>query len=374
MSRLFYSEINIFGILILTLVIIKMLKSLDLRKSQMLFFRVLIDCIILFLMDTIWVLVEGGTTEASLILNYVSNGLYFIFSGVLGYHWLIYSETILETDISKDKKKEHLCMIPLIILMLLTVSSYWTGWIYYIDSDMVYHRGTLHILQIIIGIGYLVVASVRALMYALKKENYINRSQYLTLTSFGLFPLVASVLQIFWGQLPLLAVGITLSVLNIFYDFQQQLISQDVLTQTNNRRSMVRYLMNKMAVYKEDKHLYLMFLNIKEFKRINEIFGREEGDNALIYVAEVLKKLCTENGYYLARYGGDEFVLVCEDEEPIDMALLSRSIQKEVEAMVAKKQYSLTFHTGYAEYVKAITTVKEFINLTYAQIRQKRAV
>jgi diguanylate cyclase (GGDEF)-like protein len=53
-----------------------------------------------------------------------------------------------------------------------------------------------------------------------------------------------------------------------------------------------------------------MLIDLDGFKAVNDQFGHSDGDKLLISVAKHLKKLVRKNNDYIARYGGDEFVLV----------------------------------------------------------------
>ncbi|MFL0246010.1 diguanylate cyclase domain-containing protein [Candidatus Clostridium stratigraminis] len=79
-------------------------------------------------------------------------------------------------------------------------------------------------------------------------------------------------------------------------------------------------LANRMLFYKlasklcinairSDSLLGLMFIDVDNFKEINDKYGHKIGDDALVYLAEILKE-STREGDVVARFGGDEFLIL----------------------------------------------------------------
>lgn len=90
----------------------------------------------------------------------------------------------------------------------------------------------------------------------------------------------------------------------------ERLANRDYLTNLYNRRYL--YLQgNAMAVQAQREHtsLSVAVVDIDHFKRVNDQFGHEIGDRALISVAECLVK-CVGSGDLVARMGGEEFCIV----------------------------------------------------------------
>ncbi len=75
----------------------------------------------------------------------------------------------------------------------------------------------------------------------------------------------------------------------------------------------------------EDRDLILLFIDLDNFKRINDTYGHLAGSQALREVGILLKNLVKNDRILLARYGGDEFVLAIPDStmrEGQEMALM----------------------------------------------------
>ncbi|WP_206528043.1 GGDEF domain-containing protein [Marinitoga sp. 38H-ov] len=75
----------------------------------------------------------------------------------------------------------------------------------------------------------------------------------------------------------------------------------DPLTNSHNR-----FLLNHIKLTNEDT---IVFFDLNDLKKINDNFGHEKGDEALIFVSSIVKKHIRINDY-LIRYGGDEFIVI----------------------------------------------------------------
>jgi len=107
------------------------------------------------------------------------------------------------------------------------------------------------------------------------------------------------------------------------FDF---LAHHDPLTGLANRLLGTKKLNEKILKAKEQSSSFLLiYLDIDEFKTINDSLGHTSGDNLLINVAKVLEKLVNGIGF-VSRMGGDEFMIVVDDEESVQQgeAILER--------------------------------------------------
>ncbi len=89
-----------------------------------------------------------------------------------------------------------------------------------------------------------------------------------------------------------------------------QLAFYDPLTHLANRRLMLNHLEQAMSASKRSqRHGALLFLDLDNFKPLNDTHGHGVGDLLLIEVAERLKA-CAREADTVARFGGDEFVVL----------------------------------------------------------------
>jgi diguanylate cyclase (GGDEF)-like protein/putative nucleotidyltransferase with HDIG domain len=95
------------------------------------------------------------------------------------------------------------------------------------------------------------------------------------------------------------------------YQQAESSATTDYLTGLPNARSLFLQLDRELARCKrENSSLTLMVCDMNGFKKINDRFGHLEGNRVLRLFAQALKDSCREYDY-VARMGGDEFVVIC---------------------------------------------------------------
>jgi diguanylate cyclase (GGDEF)-like protein/PAS domain S-box-containing protein len=90
-------------------------------------------------------------------------------------------------------------------------------------------------------------------------------------------------------------------------------VAKDPMTQVANRAEFDRMLNNFVAAHQESNlPCGLIMSDIDHFKSINDTYGHQAGDEAIITFASLLKSMC-RSGDLVARYGGEEFAILCAD-------------------------------------------------------------
>jgi len=125
----------------------------------------------------------------------------------------------------------------------------------------------------------------------------------------------------------------------------------DALTQLPNRRLLNDRLGQTMAASKRSGHYgALMFLDMDNFKPLNDTYGHSVGDLLLIEVAHRLTG-CVREVDTIARFGGDEFVVMLSDldEDKAGSTAQAGIVAEKIRTALAEP-YLLTFrHEGEAE-------------------------
>jgi len=132
----------------------------------------------------------------------------------------------------------------------------------------------------------------------------------------------------------------------------RSLLLRDELTGLYNRRgffTLVEYLL-KMAK-RQDRGMFMLYADLDNLKQINDAYGHQEGDLALIETANLLKINYRESDI-IARIGGDEFVVISAGTPGDCIDTILKRLQQALEAYNAQRNrpYALSLSAGIAYY------------------------
>ncbi|KAA0234469.1 MAG: hypothetical protein JJLCMIEE_02614 [Acidimicrobiales bacterium] len=96
--------------------------------------------------------------------------------------------------------------------------------------------------------------------------------------------------------------------------------THDSLTELPNRKLLTRFLDRILATPGSDRTMVILFCDIDNFKVVNDSLGHSAGDKLLAGVAKRLREI-VRPADVVARFGGDEFVVVTEGVDPVAHAL-----------------------------------------------------
>lgn len=107
----------------------------------------------------------------------------------------------------------------------------------------------------------------------------------------------------------------------------ESIANQDALTGTANRRALNAYL---AEIWQQKTPLALMMIDVDYFKRYNDHYGHQAGDDCLSTVAQVLKMAVRAEGDLVDRYGGEEFVIALPGVSLARATSIAERIQKKI--------------------------------------------
>ena len=320
--------------------------------------------------DMIWTLSDGLDGTLGVAVNWISNAVSFSLFAIACLIWFIYSETVQGSRLLTARSRVALVTLPTVLVVALAFTSYWTHALFYIDAQGVYRRGALYMIQPIVSYCYIIYTSLHAFIQTRKVESLQKKAIYRTLAFFAVPALVGGTFQVLFS-VPGLCVGITLSILLLYIIYQEQLISTDPLTGLNNRNRFETYMLSLFSNVDQAEDVYLLMMDADGFKQINDRYGHVEGDHALQVISATLKEVCSASGGFIARYGGDEFVVLQKATAEQDIIDLCSAINDELAR--AEVPYALRMSIGYARVGDSVDTWQDLLRAADAELYRVKA-
>lgn len=375
----FYIEANIVSIIILAILFLRSVNNVDRQLTQIEFLKTVATFILLFLIDIIWMCFESGIIKSTAFFTHSIYFILFTFLTFASMQWFIYSEIAQgNTAIYKLKKR-----IPWAIPFFVVFITFFCFTIYLQVTNKIVkirYRLVIHWLMVILSCFYAFVSSIRSFIRAGSKDNKVYKGFYIHMGIYPLLLITAIIFQLSFTHAPILCFVCTLIMLYFYFNGVDKLISIDPLTKLNNRNQLYRYF-HQLQKLNDDK-LYLLIIDIDDFKSINDTYGHLEGDNALKLVADSFIQVCSNYPYkhFIARYGGDEFIIIAGAEHKKEIEELKVKLEKKVflNSVKSGAPYELGVSIGFARVKKKNETIEECLkkadSALYLEKKEKYAL
>lgn len=346
-----YLEINLMAALLVGYIRYKT-SGLSKMVSQRNFTMAIDAEIVFFLSDTVAVLLIHGVLPFRPVLFMAAKEVYFFSTALMCYFWFIYFECLQDSPFVKSRRKTWLSSLLVWGMAFLLIVNHFQGILFYVDAEGVYHRGRFFSVQYLLSYIYVFFASGHALIGALRRKNLARQKLLVTLALFPVAPAGAGIVQFLYPELPLACATLSFATLVMYLNWLDEMISIDPLTHLNNRKQLTYYY-EQWKRQDSSASLYLLLIDANKFKSINDIYGHVQGDAALERIAEALRSACLSlyRRANIARYGGDEFVILVWTNDPAAINDLKSLISRNLERLnrEANAPYELTVSIGVAK-------------------------
>lgn len=115
-------------------------------------------------------MVDAGLVRMPAAVVFVLNCGFMIAETFVTYEWFYFFENIQNSLFVEKKIIRALRSIPLVLMIVLCVVSWWTGWLFYVDDTGMYRRGVLFALQVVLPYTYVFVTLVSAIAYSITRR------------------------------------------------------------------------------------------------------------------------------------------------------------------------------------------------------------
>lgn len=355
-ERLFpilYLEVNAVGLAILLIVLFGQQCLGRGSPDQRYFSALTLSCALMLVLDTAMWLLDGRAFPTARALLIACTAAYYICTPLVACLWLRYCDFYIYRDVARLRRRRAAYLAPFALNAALCVASLWTGGVFYLDAANIYHRGAWFAAHGVVTLSYLLY--VLWLVWQRPSARHVTPREQAYLTLFMLPPVVGVAVQWTFYGVTILWVMVAVSILFIYINVQNQQIFSDPLTGLNNRRRFSQYLDTRaQAALPEGQRLYALMIDLDRLKHINDTHGHAAGDRALMRMADALKRACAERNDFLARIGGDEFVLLCQRESEGEVQKTIALLRRHLEELnrLSSEPFDVAFSAGWAEFGK----------------------
>lgn len=367
------AQINIVLSILLFILLVHAYLNMNRKKTiNILFMLIMLLTLSALILETFSVILSNSNLKEFMVLNKLVNIFGFILAPSILYIGYLFSREWASTYQNEKIKVNYILILPLLINALGALSSYNFNVLFYITSNNIYERGRLFfVLPCVSGI-YIVYN----LYFIYKHRKKFTYEECALFSSFYIVPAIFSIVQLIHPS-DLTIWNSTAIILVITYIFILNGQSNcDGLTGLENRLSYEHYVQNINDKMKNK--LFFIYMDLDEFKKINDQCGHFAGDEVIKKFASLLIESFVLRKKKLIRVGGDEFLVLLEEEsrEQVDFCLqkLIQNVKEYNDR--AEKPYKLKFSYGCVLYTDDCESIYELYQkadrLMYEQKQNKK--
>lgn len=296
------------------------------------------------MLEILSVILNNPNLKQFMVMQKIVNVLGFTVTPIIPFLGYIFSKEWVNRY-QKDKiKLNKILLLPLLINGIMAFISYSVNLLFYVTSENTYERGPLFFILPCVSYFYFGYN-----LYFIYKQR--KRFSWWELRIFNLFYIAAGVftgIQIVYSSYLTIWNGTAMMIVIIYIFILNDQVHRDRLTGLENYSSYERYIEN--ISFKRINKLFIINIDIDDFKSVNDKFGHNEGDEALKMFANLLIESFSLRRKKLIRVGGDEFLILLEVERKEIVDNYIQNLNKNIEAYnkTKEKPYELKFSYGVA--------------------------
>ena len=229
------------------------------------------------------------------------------------YIWFKYVQAKVHPEFANNKLANIIWALPIAVVYLLRIFSIRTHWLFYCVGSHTY-QGRFYPLLGFLLIVYLAYATWIAVMKGRSAKLSSEREEYYALIRYIIPPIIALFIDEQVYYTPVVGLGVLVGIFMVYDHTMKSKIFNDALTGLNNRRKAEDFIETSIPNASTEHPLVICMMDVDNFKKINDTYGHNEGDKALIIISECLKETASSKSTFAGRYGGDEFLLIGRKE------------------------------------------------------------
>jgi diguanylate cyclase (GGDEF)-like protein len=343
--------------LVLVLILIDYLSKVNTDHFQRkLYLAALIAILTAILVNFTAVILDGRPGSGVYISLHLLNNIYFIFQNLAYYLAAVFIDYLANKNNARVKKFLYLVIGLMGVNLIIMALNIPRGFYFSISADNHFQNGNLFLVRFYLAY----IAILMLIVDLLISAKHLKTVHITLIVFFAILIGAGAALDIIFTRGHLIWAFFTGGLLYGYFYIIRSDTTQDNITGIGNRSGFTEFV-GQMARMNTKQSYAMALFDINGLKKINETCGQEAGDSALAEMAEILKK-CSRQSDFLARIGGDEFLIAIKAKFDIEK-LLSRVLRTlETYNQKPNRTYTLSISYGYATFTtKTDQTIDDFL-------------
>ncbi len=336
-------DINIMCIVFVGIISMKLSKKLDFKLSRVKLVYLLIALTLWATLTEIFSVIAVRIQDPRFcMITFLLKLNSYICAPLIPYAWGQFVYQFVNNEKKMPKTRQVLLSLPLLILVVLLIFNFSSGFLFNVTGNNVYQRGEYYNIYIVATMTYYLYN----IFFTVLNIKKVNKDNIITFIICTFFPVIGAVLQAKLYGLLLLWPGSCICCLFLLINLQKSFSKFDPLTKLLNREA-YEYIAEKTDSQKKSKYT-ILFMDIDNFKEINDKYGYLEGDTVLQVFANTLKTMLPE-GTDIIRYDNDTFLAVLYDQTIDTTKVLVYDLENKVSMLDRKYKVEFTYGMSYCK-------------------------
>ncbi len=271
----------------------------------------LISTIISSATSVIGAYLQNIASEKVVFWQYLLHALYFFFHNILPVCFTLYVMHVNGSSAKRSKNFYILFSFPFVICELLVLTNSFTGFVFYMDENFVYHRGSLITFNYIVGTAYFVSGFVFFFKYkrAISKYDSHVIGGLLTLSGIGV------ILQAVNSNIIVEVFAESLTIAGMMMMIEER---SGYIDQTTGALNRVALVDNCRKLVETNQSFRIVLVKLTDIDLISKLFNNREIDSLLMQISGWLTSISSEEILY--NYRSNDFAILYNgtDDKPAE--------------------------------------------------------
>lgn len=251
-------------------------------------------------------------------VNYLLNGIYLFLAAVIGYLFLIYSAVLVHRAKFVSGWGIRLAMLPLLIHVVLIVSTGWTGWVYTFTNEGSYTHGPLYMMIYYVQAFYILACYV----FIIRFRKAITAVQHLIIIIFCLLitgGLVAQALV-----MPNVLISYLVTSIALVFMYMTLMMNDSYLHHDTGLLNDSAFYTVVSEKFEYEQDFFICMFKFREYHKCISIYGAHPVNTAMRLVQKRMRRVAGRSNVY--HITDDYYAIIINGS--ISQMLLSRRENK----------------------------------------------